>query len=461
MGSRERKVVNVFFNNNHKRENLHIGNLHLPWSPDHAEGIIFGIDPATGRFVCSPSDSEGHVLVVGGSGTGKTSALLIPTLRHWSGNALVIDISGDITRNTPIPHKVVIGPSAEKYRLQTDVPLPWNPLSMADRAISFNDDDEFFHQIEKIAYALLPNRLNASDVDAYYTVQGRNVIIATFLAFYDITKPDPIRKESPFIDLCKQIYFHHWRDLFTAIDKQGNELASGHLAGLRGSSDNIVTNSWQAAHDAVKVFATDKRLQRCFERVHHSVGPDELESIRMFICIDDADLELYSPFLRLVTTQCLAYLSARNESYTTPVLLALDEFASLGKMDITPALRKLRKRHARIMLLTQSTADLDLIYGRDERMSMLNNFAYKAILSASDADTQRYIADLIGQQTTTTRTDTVNAQGGLFDRYLTTSYSETKDYIIQPADLAQLGNELILLHPQGHMRLRKHFYFKD
>lgn len=454
----------MFFINKYKskQEDIHIGDLHLPWSPNRAEGIIFGADPSTGRLVCSPSEAEGHVLVVGGSGTGKTSALLIPTLLHWQGTALVIDISGDIARNvTWIPGKVVIGPSAAKYKQAPDILMGWDPLSEADRALELGDDDEFFRQIERIAYTLLPDQMNASDVDAYYTMQGRNVIIATFLAFYDMTNASPFYNKNLFIDLCEQIYFQHWRELFTAIDEQDNELASGHLAGLRGSSENIITNSWQSAHDAVKVFATDKRLQNCFERSPFTGCPRNLESLLMFICIDDADLELYSPFLRLITTQCLVYLSSRHESRTIPVLLALDEFASLGRMDITPALRKLRKRHARIMLLTQSTADIDLIYGRDERMSMLNNFAYKAILSASDADTQRYIADLIGQEITTARTDTVNAQGGWFNKPLTTSYSEIKDYIVQPADLAQLGNELILLHPQGHMRLRKHFYFKN
>lgn len=450
----------MFFNDKRKQKDLHIGDLRLPWSPNRAEGIIFGVDPSTGRFVCSPSNAEGHVLVVGGSGTGKTSALLIPTLRRWQGTALVVDISGDIARNvTWVPGKVVIGPSAAKYKQPPDILMGWDPLSDADRAIKFGDYDEFFRQIEKIAYTLLPERLNASDVDAYYAMQGRNVIIATFLAFYDKTNPSPFYNENLFIDLCKQIYFQHWRELFTAIDSQGNKLASGHLEGLHGSSDNVVTNSWQAAHDAVKVFATDQRLQGCFERSPFTGCPRNLESLLMFICVDDADLELYSPFLRLITTQCLAYLSSRHESRDTPVLLALDEFASLGRMNITPALRKLRKRHARIMLLTQSTADLDLIYGRDERMSMLNNFAYKAILSASDTDTQRYIADLIGQETTTTQTNTVNGQGGLFNKLITTSYHETKDYIIQPSDLAHLGNDLILLHPKGHMRLRKHFYF--
>ena len=56
------------------------------------------------------------------------------------------------------------------------------------------------------------------------------------------------------------------------------------------------------------------------------------------------------------------------------ILFCLDEFASFGKLQITEALRKLRKRHIRIMVLTQSLADLDMIYGKDERKGMLGNF---------------------------------------------------------------------------------------
>ena len=50
------------------------------------------------------------------------------------------------------------------------------------------------------------------------------------------------------------------------------------------------------------------------------------------------------------------------------------------------------------MVLTQSLADIDLIYGRDERMAMLNNFAYKIVLGCSDSDTQEYFSRLIGEK---------------------------------------------------------------
>ena len=54
-------------------------------SRDSAEGIIFGMEKR--NLVYSPTNAEGHVSVFGGSGVGKTSAILIPTLLKWKGTS--------------------------------------------------------------------------------------------------------------------------------------------------------------------------------------------------------------------------------------------------------------------------------------------------------------------------------------------------------------------------------------
>ena len=56
--------------------------------PAQAKGVLFG--KKFGLLAYSPEQDEGHILVLGPSGTGKTSALLIPTLRSWQGTALVV-----------------------------------------------------------------------------------------------------------------------------------------------------------------------------------------------------------------------------------------------------------------------------------------------------------------------------------------------------------------------------------
>lgn len=164
-------------------------------------------------------------------------------------------------------------------------------------------------------------------------------------------------------------------------------------------------------------------------------------------------LKLYTPLLHIITAQSLEYFSQRSNDSKHSILFCLDEFASLGKMEIIDALRKLRKKKVRIMMLTQSMADLDLIYGRAERMAMMNNYKYKVVLGALDTDTQDYFAKLIGYQNTKHYSKSKNL------KQTTYTESQSKEWIIEPAELDRLHNELILLHPDGYMRLGKNYYF--
>ena len=50
-------------------------------APARAHGIIFGKRGA--RLAYSPENAEGHIGVFSASGTGKTAAIGIPTLRSW------------------------------------------------------------------------------------------------------------------------------------------------------------------------------------------------------------------------------------------------------------------------------------------------------------------------------------------------------------------------------------------
>jgi type IV secretory pathway TraG/TraD family ATPase VirD4 len=150
----------------------------------------------------------------------------------------------------------------------------------------------------------------------------------------------------------------------------------------------------------------------------------------------------------------MEFFSNRSNDADTSILLCLDEFASFGKLQITPALRKLRKKKVRILVLTQSIADIDLIYGKDERMSMMNNFAYKVVLGATDTETQDYFSKLIGEE----EVKKVTISKGSANN--STSKTTELRRCVRPEELAHLGKYLILLSPKGWQRLKKKFYFQ-
>ncbi len=100
----------------------------------HVHGVVFG--KLVGNLVYySPEQQEGHIAVFGPSGKGKTSALLIPTLRSWQGTALVVDISGDISTNVDMPNKIVFDPASSDT-------VPYDVFAAVDTETTDTDKNE-------------------------------------------------------------------------------------------------------------------------------------------------------------------------------------------------------------------------------------------------------------------------------------------------------------------------------
>ncbi len=405
-------------------------------------GIIFGKDFLQRRCY-SPSASEGHCIVMGGTGLGKTSALLIPTLRSWTGTSLTIDISGDISSNVSMPGSIIFDPSSPDS-------ATYDVFGIIDTLPESEQDEA----LEQLAHLIMPELPNASANAKYYQDGGRNILKAALVAYY--------HQGLDFPAICRAVCSNSYASLFASIDNTHIERAIMYINGFQGVDDRNTSGCKQNCDDALDLFVTSQLVSSCVCRPipgRVSFSPLSLETANCFVVIADAMLETYAPLLHLITAQCLSYLSARPKDKETPVLLCLDEFVSLGKLEITPALRKLRKKKVRIMVLTQSMADLDVLYGHDERMAMLTNFSYKVLLGAGDVDTQKYFADLIGKEDRATTSSTTHGFGLFSDTSHTTGTEQR--YIIEPAQLANLGKTLILLTPDGYTKLRKNFYFEN
>lgn len=403
-------------------------------------GIVFG-RTRRGRLAYSPSEQEGHVAVFGGTGSGKTSAILVPTLRHWSGTCFVIDISGDIHGNVDAPDKLIYAPGDPQS-------APYDVFGLID---SLDDEDAQNEALSQLAYLLIPDVPDASANAQYFQSGGRKILTAALIAYY--------HKGADFVDICRAILNHGYQSLFAEIDRTGNQSAIMYISGFEGNSPQNIAGCKDNCDDAIRLFGVNQRIGNSIRRSalgEVAFTPQSIEIHNIFVVLPDAKLSVYSPLLRIITAQILTYLADRPAEHKQPVLLCLDEFASLGKLHITAALRKLRKKHVRIMLLTQSIADIEEVYGRDRHKVMLDNCSYIAILGVTEPGTAEFFAKMIGREQKLKESVTSSEIGSVISR----TRSTEKDYIIAPADLAHLGNHLLLLHPGGFIRLQKAFYFK-
>ena len=399
-------------------------------SRNKAHGIILG--RITKRLLyISPEQSEGHIVVFGPSGTGKTSALLIPTLRSWEGTALVVDISGDIAANVHTANKIVYDPTAEDC-------IPYDVFASIN---AVNDDTERQERLEQLAYLLLPDKANDSEAGVFFCKNGRKMITAALICYYGMGWE--------FIKICEHFLSNDWRSLLNDIAKQDNTTANMYISSFAGASEQNTAGCKQAADDALKLFATNAKIKNALRKpasYEQSICPATLETNSIYIYIPDEKLKIYGDLLRIITAQSMEYFSARPKENKKMILFCLDEFASFGKLQIVESLRKVRKHFCRILVISQSLSDLDMIYGKDERKAMMGNFAITVVLGCKDTETQEYFSKLAGNKK---------------PLFATEAEKQKATPVIEPADLAQLGDDLIILSDDGYRRLKKNYYFKN
>ena len=422
-----------------------------------ASGIIFG--KFGNLLACSPEDEEGHVAIFGGSGLGKTLAILVQTLRKWRGTAFVIDIAGDICKNVDMPNKLI-------YEPENPETTPYNIFAEIDET---EDEDEQNELLVTLAYLLMPDVRKDNSTSMFFKVEGRKMLIASLIGFY--------REGLDFIEICIKIIENSWDTLLADIAECKNNKASQFIRSFIGAKPENTAGCKQALDKAINLFAFSENLKSNIRRPEpgeQHFSPDKLEEHNVFIILDDAKLKVYAPLLQVITAQSLNYMSKRRNYTGKTILFSLDELATYGRLDLMDALRKFRKKRVRIMVLTQSMADLDLIYGWDERKAMMDNFAFTVILGSDDPNTQEPLSKKIGERTViktriskTERpkervVESYSIPGRKFTMYDTEVTTTVQEYehverIIPPAELGRLGDDLILLTRDGYMKLKKNF----
>lgn len=439
---------------------LRIGRIKLA-ARDKACGIVFGmILTFTGpKVVYSPINDEGSVLVWGTSGSGKTDGILRPTISSLGEEATTfcIDISGDIVNTVNIKRKVVFGPSAENSAVY-DVFSPVDRIMQNTRTEKTEDFDRrnalVIEQLTKIASQLEP-RMQDGDAEGavvYFTNGGHDIIAASLIAGY-FTGMD-------FPEICEKIYQSGWKELFNWIDETGFPEAMNLIGQFQGIKEENISGCMGNAKNVVGGIASSRTVKQFLHRpcqtehgLEPSFTPNMLETHSAFYVVNDGtDFELYATLTRLVISQVMEYLQQRDlqqlsEGGKNPhmILLTLDELSSLNiAKEVTEAAKKYRKKKVRILALTQSIADLDLMTQRGNTTSraIIDNFPYRMILSAQDPVSQSYFADCVGHH------------------LIKSEYRSYWEYWIQPEEFGRLDNHLVLVHPKGHMILGKNYYHK-
>lgn len=404
-------------------------------------GVVFG--KQGGKYATMPESTDGHILIVGGAGSGKTAAVAIPTLMSWKERVFAIDIKGELYEKT------------KKARMEAQIKV-FNPTDKAaygyDPFYMLKNTDDVSSAARQLAMSIVP--LPADTKDPFWIKAAQNMLTGFLIYLQGL--------DESFSSSMQIIKGTPTKELIAQIIEDTNNKAKMEIMQFAGMDDKTLSGIFAELSNHITVFATSDDLQRALSGERACITPADLENgFDIYCCIPEHKLDEWKDLLGMMCNQFLKVFESRKENNETPILFLIDEFPRLGKIEaISNGLATLRSKKIHIALIVQSKSQLSAIYGKDFAEVIADNCSYKAILKASEPNTQEWCSKLVGTYDKKKVSSNYNADIMGVGKGQGTSSSTEEKRIIKPEEFAYL-QDIVCVFPNGYKRLKKANYYED
>ena len=411
------------------------------------QGIFFGKHRS--KYVCRDVNEDGHVLLIGGTGSGKSSRSVINTiLCNPTVTMFSIDIKGELSfKATKYGSKKV-----RIFNPQDRDAYGYNPLyGLSDKSTG----QEIYERMQLISFSLIA--MPASLKDPFWKNSSRNLLIGMLVYYFK-------QGSHSFVEIVDQILSAPIKEQIEAIlnNSRKTSVEYRYIVGFKDMEEETLGGIVGEMNNHLQIFANDQDIRYAFKDSAHKISPKTLlKGKSIFISIREEKLTAYYDVLQMIINQMLAELEKRPED-SKPIIFIIDELPrilSAGKIDrLLDAARTLRSRKVTLFLITQSVEALMIAFSESEAMDIISNCPYVIVLNASSSKTQKMICDWAGKYRA--RRKSWNFDGMETSRSRVSINYEEKN-ILEPADLKKLGNDAILFSPYGYNRIKKCAYYSD
>ncbi|KXJ52530.1 MAG: conjugal transfer protein TraG [Thalassospira sp. Nap_22] len=381
------------------------------------DGVVVGGWPSWfGRIRELRHDGPEHVLVWAPTRTGKGVSLILPTLLSWRESILCLDIKGENFAKTggwlaSIGHKVLrFEPSASTGSAR------FNPL--AEVRI---DTEQDIADCQNIAAMIIdPDGQGMKD---YWRQEGYGWLSVVLLhVIYRVRRDE--HRAACFDDVNTFLSgitgdgdaeesddnFEHILADMAAFD-HGKAHVNKEVR--RGANSMMI----KAPQERSGVHSTAKTQLTVFAdpiiarntatsdfRLHDLMNGDA--PMALFLVVSPADKDRLRPLLRIILNLFMRRLTERMEfgsgqrlaGYKHRLLLMLDEFTSIGKLEIfEESLAFMAGYGLKAMIIVQNTEQLFKHYGRDE--SIMANCKIRIAFTPNKLETAKLLSDMTGKAT--------------------------------------------------------------
>ncbi|OIQ19299.1 MAG: hypothetical protein BM557_06230 [Flavobacterium sp. MedPE-SWcel] len=346
-------------------------------------------------------EDDRHMMTIAASRSGKGTSVIIPNLLLWKGSTLVIDPKGTNAAVTKT-HREIMGQKVHVIDpfniLRAGNRARLNPLDMID--VNAPDARE---KINIITEALIVRDPNTKE--RYWDDSAQSVLAG--LIAHLMTSP---KYEKPSLAMV--------RDLITIPNAEFDELlldmamndGAGGLAKdaayrlLRGGGTNEI-KSILSSLDRHTEWLSSPAMVDTLSRSTFDLKDLKEKPTSVFLIIPPEYLNTHNRFLRLFVNLMVTQMSIGGRS-KTPILLLLDEFLALGRMEeIEKAYGLMASYNITLWPFIQDLGRLRDLYDKSVNAFIANSRAVQ-VFGAVDDETKEFISKKIGTRLYTPKTKT-------------------------------------------------------
>lgn len=422
-----------------------------------------------------------NVIVVGGSGSGKTRGYVEPNLMQMNADYFVTDPKGECLPRVGW----MLDEGGYDIRSFNTVDfsksLHYNPIAYVENEADIlefvtcfianttgdkeHSDDPFWEKAERLLYVALVGYLVKHCPREDQSLSGLVTLLALAKA-----KDDDEDYKSP-LDLLFEEIEAGYRTIAVDEEPEGSydpwsrssEKTGSGCVRVKTGDPVPIESDFSLLHYKMFKDAAGKTMKSILVSCNTRMEPFAIPQVRELVSYDEMGLDqlgsedgkiavfaimsdtspLYSFLLAIMMWQtmnilCKTALVRYGGSLPRPVHLILDEFANIGKIpDIEKTVAVVRSRNISLSIILQSLSQLKAVY-RDNAPTIIDCCDTMLFLGGKSTDTVRQISESVGKETVSTVTWN-ESRGGQTSS--TRNWNTLERDLIQGAEVAKLPRD--------------------
>jgi type IV secretion system protein VirD4 len=408
-------------------------------------------------------DGQQFAILAAPTRSGKGVGIVIPNLLEYRESMVVLDIKQenfDLTsgwRKSQGQEVYLFNPFAEDRRTHR-----WNPLRYVSEDPGFRVSD-----LMSIAAMLYPD---GADEQKFWVSQARNAFMAFTMYLFD-HHAEGVAQGFPFVrqptlgavyrlssgdgtDLkpylkklaSRPFLSDPGKQAFANLLSQADETFASIMGTLKEPLNAWINPVLDAATNDDDFDLRDVRKKKM--TIYIGIQPNKLAEARLIVNL----------FFSQLINQNTRELPQANKALKYQCLLLMDEFTSIGRVDIiSSAVSYMAGYNIRLLPIIQSMAQLDAVYGKELSRTIITNHALQIVYTPREQQDANDYSEMLG-------TTTVKRKSVTRGKEISRSEVIEKRALMLPQELKAMSGEKEIVFYEGipnPVMCDKIAYYKD